>query len=221
MIGGTAVYDGDTPRRRADGAVVRRLNFVPMSAVRVLDTWYVGGLKGTNSNDLEVDDVFVPEEFGAYDVEPPDLGLHLMVPLGIARGAMDAFVELARVKGPSKLGGTLFRDLGSVQRQVAAYEAALRAARCYALASLKEVDARAAAGAPHSTADREAFLMAAHHAAQTSLEVVDGLHRAAGSAAIFTASPLLRCLQDIHVAVAHVSLQPVNLELAGRRLLEM
>jgi alkylation response protein AidB-like acyl-CoA dehydrogenase len=214
-IAGSAVYDGDMLRTHADGTPVRRLNFIPMSAVTVLDTWYVGGLRGTNSNDLQAADVFVAEEFGAYDVEPPDLGLHLMVPLGIARGAMDEFVRLAGVKGPSKLGGTLYRDMPAVQRQVAAYEAALRAARCYALASLAEVDARTSS----SPAEREEFLMAAHHAAQTALDVVDGLHRAAGTAGIFTSNHLLRSLQDIHVAVAHVSLQPVNLESAGRRLL--
>jgi alkylation response protein AidB-like acyl-CoA dehydrogenase len=221
IIGGTTVYDGDEPRRRADGAPVTRLNFIPISAVRVLDTWHVGGLRGTNSNDLEVDDVFVAEAYGAYDVEPPDLGLHLMVPLGIARAAMDEFSHLAATRGPTKAGGSLHRDLPAVQRQVAAAEAALRAARAYALANTAEVDARACAGEPTSAAQRDAFLMAAHHAAQTSVEVVDCLHRAAGTAGIFTSSHLLRCLQDIHVAVAHVSLQPINLESAGRRLLQL
>jgi alkylation response protein AidB-like acyl-CoA dehydrogenase len=114
----------------------------------VLDTWYVAGLKGTNSNDVQATDVFVPEEYGAYDVEPPDLGLHLMVPLGIARAAMDEFVQLAAVKGPTKAHDTVYRDLPAVQRKVAAAEASLRAARCYALASLAEVDARTAAGEP-------------------------------------------------------------------------
>jgi alkylation response protein AidB-like acyl-CoA dehydrogenase len=217
IIGGTTVYDGDSPRLRRDGAPVRRLNFIPASAVRVLDTWHVGGLRGTNSNDLEVDDVFVAEEYGAYDVEPPDLGLHLMVPLGIARAAMDEFVALAALKGPGKLGGAvLHRDLPAVQRQIAALEASLRAARSYALAVILEVDTRAAAG---ESADRDAFMLAAWHAAQTSLDVVDSLHRLAGTAGIFTSSHLLRCLQDVHVAAAHVSLQPINLDVAGRRLL--
>ncbi len=220
MIGGTTVFDGlDTPRRKLDGSRVTRLNFIPMSAVTVLDTWHVGGLKGTNSNDLQVEDVFVPEEYGAYDVEPPDLGLHLMVPLGIARAAMQEFVQLAAVKAPSKAGGVLNRDLPAIQREVAAAEAALRAARGYALATLAEVDARAAAGATTSPAQRDAFFMAAHHAAFVSVEVVDRLHRAAGSAGIFQSSHLLRCFLDVHVAVAHVSLQPINLEGAGRRLM--
>ena len=219
MIGGTTLFDGDQQRLKPDGTPVTRLNFIPMSEVQVIDTWHVGGLKGTNSNDLQVDDVFVPEEYGAYDVEPPDLGLHLMVPLGIARAAMDEFVRLSAVRGPTKAGGTLYRDLPAVQREIAAAEASLRAARGYALAVLTEVDARAAAGVETSPAERDAFFMASHHAARVSLEVVDTLHRAAGTSGIYNTSHLLRCLQDVHVAVAHVSLQPYNLEAAGRRLM--
>jgi alkylation response protein AidB-like acyl-CoA dehydrogenase len=222
VIVGTHVYDNegdDAPRPGPSGAPLRRMNFIPRSAVEVLDTWYVGGLKGTNSNDIEAEDVFVPEEFGAYDVEPPDLGLHLMVPLGIARAAMDEFVELAAVKGPIAVRGSVYRDLPAVQRQVAAAEATLRAARCYALATLAEVDARVAAGEPTTPAQRDAFFMAAHHAAQSSVEVVNAVHRAAGSAGIFESSHLLRCLLDVHVAVAHVSLQPIKLESAGQSLM--
>jgi len=219
MIGGTTVYDHDQRRSHPDGTPIRRLNFIPMSAVTVLDTWQVGGLRGTNSNDLVVEDVFVAEEFGAYDVEPPDLGLHLMVPLGIARAAMDEFVALASAKGPTKLGGTLYRHMGALHREVGIAEAGLRAARAYALAALADVDARSTAGEPTSVEQRDAFFLAAYHAAQTSADVVDRLHRAAGTAGIFNSSHLLRCLQDVHVAIAHVSLQPINAELAGSRLL--
>ena len=215
MIGGATVYDGDAPRRNADGSLVTRLNFLPMSSVTVLDTWYVGGLKGTNSNDLAVEDAFVPEEYGAYDVAPPDLGLHLMVPLGIARAAMDEFRQLASKKGPTKAGGVVYRDLPAVQREVAAAEASLRAARVYALASLAEIDAREST----SPAQRDDFLLAAYHVGRTCVDVVDTLHRAAGTSGIFDSSRLLRCFQDVHVAVAHVSLQAINLEAAGRRLL--
>jgi indole-3-acetate monooxygenase len=219
IIAGTAVFDGDRPRLHADGTAVRRLNFIPASSVTVLDTWRVGGLKGTNSNDLAASDVFVPEAYGAYDVEPPDLGLHLMVPLGIAHAAMDEFVVLAGVRGPSKLGGTLHRDLPAVQRAVAAAEASLRAARSYALSALGDIDARSATGLSTAAQERDAFMLAAWFAAQTSVDVVNTLHRLAGTAGIFSSSHLLRCFQDVHVAAAHVSLQPINLESAGRRLL--
>ena len=220
IIGGTFVYDtGDQPRRTPDGAHVTRLNFIPRSAVDVLDTWSVGGLQGTNSNDIQVQDVFVPEELGVYNVQPPDLGLHLMVPLGIARAAMDEFVKLAAERGPTKARGARHSELPAVQRAVAAAEAKLRAARCYALAALAEVDARAQADLPTSAAQRDEFLMAAYHTAETAVEVVDALHRLAGTAGIFDSSHLSRCFKDVHVAVAHISLQPINLDSAGRMLM--
>src|SRR5262249_2998099 len=135
-------------------------------------------------------------------------------------GAMDEFVELASRRGPSKLGpDARYRDLPAVQREVAGAEAALRAARTYALAALADVDAHVAAGLPTATEERDAFFLAAAHVAQVAVDVVDTLHRAAGTASIFTSSHLQRALQDVHVAVAHVSLQPINLELVGRRLL--
>ena len=74
-------------------------------------------------------------------------------------------------------------------------------------------------GLPTSLEERDAFMLAAWFAAQTSVDVVNTFHRLAGTAGIFTSSHLSRCLADIHVAVAHVSLQPINLESAGRRLL--
>jgi alkylation response protein AidB-like acyl-CoA dehydrogenase len=219
LIGGTTVYDGDDQRRGPDGSPVTRLNFIPMSAATVLDTWYVGGLKGTNSNDVVVEDAFVPEEYGAYDVPPPDVGLHLMVPLGIARAAMQEFIELSAVRGPTRAGGALHRDMPAVQRQVGAAEAALRAARCYALAALAEADARVAAGMPTSEEQRDMFLITAAHVARAAVDVVETLHRAAGTVGIFESSHLLRCFLDVHVAAAHVSLQPINFEIAGRRLM--
>ncbi|MBV9168805.1 MAG: acyl-CoA dehydrogenase family protein [Chloroflexi bacterium] len=219
IIGGTTVYDGDEPRIGNNGAPLQRLNFIPSEQVQIDTTWDVAGLRGTNSNDIHVSDIFVPEALGAYDVEPPDLGLHLMVPLGIARGAMDEFIDLANRGGPTRVRGTLHRDLPAVQREVARAEAMLRAARVYALDSLAEIDARVATGEPTTPAQRDAFFMAASHAARAALEVVDTLHRLSGTAGIFHSSRLLRCFLDVHVAVAHVSLQPINLESAGRSVL--
>jgi len=39
-----------------------RVLFVPKGHYTILDTWHVGGLRGSGSHDVVVDDVFVPFE---------------------------------------------------------------------------------------------------------------------------------------------------------------
>ncbi|WGS23266.1 acyl-CoA dehydrogenase family protein [Bradyrhizobium sp. ISRA463] len=83
------------------------------SDVRVDDTWFVSGLRGTGSCDFEVRDSFVPLSHThlLIDFQPTQAGILYrlpgisafswtisVVPLGIARGALDAFIALASRK---------------------------------------------------------------------------------------------------------------------------
>src|SRR5207237_4731671 len=85
------------------------------SRARLIANWGVSGLRGPGSHDIAVEDVFVPEErtFSALDrrarVTGPMNRMHgfdlagcgfCCVGLGVARAAIDAFVELATVKTP-------------------------------------------------------------------------------------------------------------------------
>ena len=45
----------------AEGAPQWRMYLVPKSEYRIVDVWHTAGLKGTGSNDIVIDDVFVPE----------------------------------------------------------------------------------------------------------------------------------------------------------------
>jgi alkylation response protein AidB-like acyl-CoA dehydrogenase len=87
----------------------------PSTQAAVLDTWYMDGLAGTGSNDIEVKDLFVPDHFamnmadiakgGGPGVEAHDnkiyrmpavpfLGLTTSLPtVGAARGAVNLFRE--------------------------------------------------------------------------------------------------------------------------------
>jgi hypothetical protein len=57
------VFDRDTPRRRPNGdQEVRIAYFYPKSGARIIDTWDVSGMRGTGSHDIEVHDLFVPDE---------------------------------------------------------------------------------------------------------------------------------------------------------------
>lgn len=61
--------------------------------------------------------------------------------------------------------------------------------------------------------------LAAVHAAKRSAEAVDILFQAAGTAAIFSPSPLERAFRDIHVATQHITVLPRMQQDAGRVLL--
>ena len=56
------VHEDGVPRMLAPGQPDLRVLFVPKGRYAILDTWHVGGLRGSGSHDVVVDDVFVPIE---------------------------------------------------------------------------------------------------------------------------------------------------------------
>ena len=133
--------DGDAPRQTPTGVPEIRSMLIPVDKATIVDTWSVVGMCGTGSHDFIVDDVFVPASHSFSLAEPPQAPGPLYHPcllfvvlwtgtvanaLGIARGAMDAFIALASQAG-STSSPTLLRDRTLVQTQVAEAEAILGA----------------------------------------------------------------------------------------------
>ena len=120
-----AIVGGVT--RNADGSIKKRLNFLLKPGEFKIDrVWDGMGLKGSGSNDVLVDPVFVPTSF-TYDHDDAlngrapghtvhegvlyrsplvlNSGFAVMTPMhGIARGAYEAFVELTAGRGARPLG---------------------------------------------------------------------------------------------------------------------
>jgi alkylation response protein AidB-like acyl-CoA dehydrogenase len=154
--------DADGPRLASAGTPEVRHLLVPADAATIVDTWSVVGMCGTGSHDFIVDDVFVPTLPIFSLADPPyDTGalyhprLSLVVPwtstvgnaLGIARGAMDAFGELATHRS-STSSSALLRDRPFVQARVAEAEAILSAARAYVMAAVGSAWEAVCAGVP-------------------------------------------------------------------------
>ena len=145
LVGGTLVMDGDAPRM-IDGFPDLRTMVFPVSEVEIIDTWNVSGLRGTGSRDMQVKDVFVPEERavsflagGKLHVDGPTYRFPVLgflaltiasIPLGMARRAIDELLELAGSKTPMGSANKL-RDRGVVQYEIAQAEAKLRSARAW------------------------------------------------------------------------------------------
>ena len=231
MVGtSTAV---DPPETLPSGAPDVRNVLLRAEDTEVIDTWTTGGLRGTGSHDLAVKDAWVPRSrtFSLLSTAPRGgLSLHRVpffgllaagvasVALGIARSAVDAFVELAREKTPlGSKRGIAHREL--VQIAVARAEAKVRGARAMLHESIAEADEEAAQRGVASLRARALIRLAAATATTESAAAVDLVYEAAGGTPIYAVSRLGRCFRDVHVATQHVMVGPTSTMLAGRILL--
>jgi len=222
-----------TPCLHAGGSPVVRTMLFPKSSAKMTDIWHVIGLKGTGSDRFSVEDLFVPEQHSATrdDDTRREKGLLYRfsslqlyaagfagVAMGIARGMLDAFVELARDKVPFRSGGAL-RDNHLIQSQVAQAEARLSAARAFLLGSLEEITGDVAC-VGHITLDqRMTVRLASTFAIHQSLQVVDTAYHAAGSTAIFEENPFERRFRDIHTVSQQLQGRQEHFETVGQYLL--
>jgi indole-3-acetate monooxygenase len=234
LHGACKVFDGETPRVRPDGEQeVRVAYFYPKSQARIIDTWEVSGMRGTGSHDIEVEDLFVPDEhtFSALErrarLTGPINRIHgfdlagcgfCCVGLGVARAALDEFVALAGVKVP-RSSSELLRDRVLVQAQVGEAEALLRAGRALLFDVVGEMWQTVLGGGAVTERQRSDLRMAMTHAAQSAARATHMVCVAAGTTSIFARSPLERFARDAEVVTRHNQLQYVNYEAVGRTAL--
>ena len=234
LHGACKVFDGDAPRLRPNGDhEVRIAYFYPKSIARIIDTWDVSGLRGTGSHDIEVADLFVPGErtFSALDLRARVTGpmnrMHgfdlagcgfCCVGLGVARAAIDEFVELAQVKVP-RSSSELLRDRAIVQAKIGEAEAVLRSGRALLFDVVEDMWETVLAARPITERQRADLRLAMTHAAQSAGTATHMVCAAAGTTSIFTKSPLERYARDAEVVTRHNQLQFVNYEAVGRTVL--
>lgn len=200
--------------------------------IEIIDTWFVSGLKGTGSHDFAVGNLFVPLDHthGFVDAEAhhdgslyrfpivPMLTLSVsIVPLGIAKAAVQAFIDLS---GRTVAGTTLpLREREMIQTDLARAEALRRSGKALILSALQDLeDALAVGGQPLIDA-RAFFRVALAHSAEASLRAVEMVASAAGAAAISENGRLERCLRDVQAAVKHVAMSPHNFTTGGQVML--
>lgn len=202
-----------------NGAPMVKLWMLHRDQWEILDTWDVSGLRGSGSHDVITQGGIVPARFAAVDLVtmpalydnpvyriPVPLRLaynKAAVAIGVARGALDSFVELANTKTPM-LSSTLLRDRPIAQQRMGEGEANLRAARAFLFEAMGHVEDELWAGrdAPSGPTTQSARL-ACTHAANVSMHVVDSIHNAAGTTAIRMDSPLERKLRDSRGCATH------------------
>lgn len=227
------ILDDGKPMRTPTGAPVTRIFWAPAESATILDTWHVVGLRGTGSHDFTLADVFVPAARSVATTDLPrekgllyDPRLHLSWiwtatvanAIGIARGALDAFTEVASSKS-STMSTALLRDRPLVQARVAEAEAILSAARAYVQTAVGDLWERTAQGESDLDVAVVQARLAIARGMHEAVRSVDLLFHAAGTNAVYERNPLERHFRNIHVAVQHAAALPAHMEAAGKVLL--
>ena len=237
MGGHSTVFTADgEPRRDAAGNPVNRTMLFRKEQAHILDTWHVIGLRGTASNDYQVSELFVPEEYTTWRDSAADRREHgplynipLLtlygvgfsgVALGIAGSCLAAFMQLAQTKtSGGGLGSTrVLRDNAVIQSRVARACGRLGSARAFLLEMLRETWAASAASGALSLEQRARLRVAIAGAMEAARKVVDFAYRAAGTTAIFEGSAFERRFRDLHTLLAQGQAHLSNFEAAGQAL---
>jgi 3-hydroxy-9,10-secoandrosta-1,3,5(10)-triene-9,17-dione monooxygenase len=216
----------------ADG-IEYRIFLLNKSDYKINDTWNATGLRGTGSNDVEVNDAFVAE---AMTVAVSDLAggptpgsavnpnaLYALpvfslfpyvlsgVALGNAQACLDDYVEVARHRA-STYNRTKLGDLQSTQIKIAEASAKIDAARVIMRSTCIEAMADARSGHVPDTAAKTKLRRDGAYSVNLCTEAVSLLFSASGARGLFTTGALQRQFRDAHAINSHLAF---NFDAAG------
>jgi alkylation response protein AidB-like acyl-CoA dehydrogenase len=193
---------------------------VPMSDCRIIDNWRSLGMRGTGSNDVAADDVFVPDRHLVAVSDPPPprnchytgalyrapsrilFATYVPVTLVLAERALAELSALAEGKTPYAEDKKLkHRSIAQIKYGKAL--ATFRASRAYFYDALETAWARARRGESADVEAKADLYLAGTHAAQSSADVVRWVADAAGTSVIYADQPLERIFRDMETLRHH------------------
>ena len=231
MVLWSVVHEDGKPRMTSAGGPEIRFMLLPAQQCEMIDTWTVGGLRGTGSHDVAVHDVFVPTAFGSGFFDPYVLpepnyripafcrvipGLGAMA-LGIAFTAIETLKDIAGAKMPTRTTQML-RDTPDAQVRVSKAEALVRAARLFLFDSVQRLWTMLLATGEVPMETRAHARLAASHAVASAVEAVDLMYIAGGASSLYASCPLERAFRDVHAMTPHIGVHPRVMQSTGRVL---
>ena len=216
----------------ADG-IEYRIFLLNKSDYRIKDTWNATGLRGTGSNDVEVEDAFVAEPMtvavndlaggqtpgsavnpnALYALPVFSLFPYVLsgVALGNAQACLDDYVDLARHRASTynraKLG-----DLQSTQIKIAEASSKIDAARLIMRSTCIEAMAEARRGYIPDIAAKTRRRRDGAYSVNLCTEAVSLLFAASGARGLYTSGALQRQFRDAHAINSHIAF---NFDAAG------
>ena len=237
----TGVMDGNwimvgVLREHAD-SVRPVLALLPIADAQIEDVWHTDGMRATGSNDVVIDDAFVPEHrivsvADIYSGAAPGAAVHdcptyrwPMVPalallaampaLGSAERAAEIYAERLAERFLA-YEGVMQKDKPIAAAHLGLAQVKLRALRALVTDTVARIDELVDAGEPLARAVRGEARLAAAHVVHESRSVIADLLGASGASAHFLDNPLQRIKRDVDVIAGHVVFDyDTSRELAG------
>ena len=197
---------------------------VPKGEFEVVDTWDTAGMRGSGSHDVRMDGTYVPPEhlLPARPLAPSEQWdnptfrnpCHAVynksaVALGVCKGAIESFTDLAMNKVPWGLA-TALKDMPQVHYRMGEAMATYMAARTFVLDTQDALEANLGPKKPSEGGrlepDWDVFwpaYLACAHSAQAVRHVVGIINNTAGTTGSRMESPLERHLRDAHQSATH------------------
>jgi alkylation response protein AidB-like acyl-CoA dehydrogenase len=234
----THMFVGGMVRRDGQVGIVNGMpeirGFVlPKSEVTIVPNWKASAMIATESDDLVVEDKLVREEFTYHFLtarSPWRGGAESAIPLlsmlgpglasmavGAARGAIDAFREMAVSKIPAG-GMTRLADQPGAQIALAEAEGIWMAAQAVLHNGVAEAW-RIGDGGSFAVEDMARLRLAGVTATRLSRRAAELVRDFSGMSAIMRGNPIERFCRDLDAVTQHVAVGPGRFEPTGRVLM--
>ncbi len=199
---------------------------LPCDLLTIHDTWRTMGLKGTGSNDVSVEDLFIPTHHtmtvdeSKYGKAPGTklntgplyrLGTFAMFSVvqsstayGHASATFESFLERTRAR-TGRVTGQRVIDYGTTQIKIGEAAASLDAARVLLYACADEAMSVAAAGQVLDIENKSRMRGDATFAGTLSARAVEIMFSLAGGAGLYDDHPISRAYRDTKCAQAHMT----------------
>ncbi|MEU0266928.1 3-hydroxy-9,10-secoandrosta-1,3,5(10)-triene-9,17-dione monooxygenase oxygenase subunit [Nocardioides sp. NPDC006303] len=213
-----------------EGQVVDFRTFlVPRERYEIVDVWNVVGLAGTGSNDIVVEDVFIPETFTLSMAETGrckgpgqavntgdlyKLQFHSLFTttittpiIGMARGAYEEHVTMQQNRVRASYGEKASLDPFAAVR-VATASSDIDAAWALLMGNIREQQAYVARGEKIPITQRLRIRRDQVLGTQRAIDAIDLLFEASGGRALANGTPLQRAWRDAHAGRVHAANDP-------------
>jgi alkylation response protein AidB-like acyl-CoA dehydrogenase len=229
LIGGCILLENGAPVMDELNQPEFRVVWLPLEDVEIHDTWYTTGLAGSGSNDYSVKETFVPEARSFHPfrcgARPEPLyryhGFFFANLPAVALGCAWRMIDDLRAMAQHKIvmpAMQLMKDEYRVQVALADATARLGAARAYQNDRIGALWETLLRGDAPTLEQRAGIALMSVHAIQTSLQVADIVCEAAGSTALYAASPFDRRRRDLMTIASHIVGQRRAFQTAGQLL---